>query len=121
MKSFMRAMVLEAPRSPLRCREIPRPEPADGELLVKVYACGVCRTELHVLDGELPDPKLPLVPGHQVVGRVVAGGPGAERLSCGHESIGPPSPSYPSRGATALRAACRGLPGVRLGHGRQYA
>jgi propanol-preferring alcohol dehydrogenase len=70
----MRAMVLEAPRTPLRAAELPDPEPADGEVLLEVAACGVCRTDLHVVDGELTEPKLPLVPGHQIVGHVIAGG-----------------------------------------------
>jgi propanol-preferring alcohol dehydrogenase len=67
----MRAMVLEATRAPLVAREWPRPEPKPGQVLVAVHACGVCRTDLHVADGELPDPKLPLVPGHQIVGTSV--------------------------------------------------
>jgi alcohol dehydrogenase, propanol-preferring len=66
----MRAQVLEAPRTPLVARELPRPEPGPGQLLVAVKACGVCRTDLHIVDGELEHPKLPLVPGHQVVGLV---------------------------------------------------
>ncbi len=61
-------MVLDAPGRPLREAELPEPEPAAGQLLVRVHACGVCRTDLHVADGELPDPKLPLVLGHQIVG-----------------------------------------------------
>jgi alcohol dehydrogenase, propanol-preferring len=64
-------MVLDAPGARLAEREAPDPEPGAGEVLVRVEACGVCRTDLHVVDGELPNPKLPLVPGHQVVGRVV--------------------------------------------------
>jgi propanol-preferring alcohol dehydrogenase len=64
----MRAMVLDAPGRPLQEAELPDPEPGPGELLLEVRACGVCRTDLHVVDGELPHPKLPLVPGHQVVG-----------------------------------------------------
>jgi alcohol dehydrogenase, propanol-preferring len=70
----MRAMVLDAPGTELRPADLPVPEPAAGEVLVDVAACAVCRTDLHVVDGELPDPKLPLVPGHQIVGRVVEGG-----------------------------------------------
>ena len=70
----MRAMVLEAPGQSLRDTELPDPEPAPGQLSVRVRACGVCRTDLHVLDGELPEPKLPLVLGHQVVGEVVDDG-----------------------------------------------
>jgi propanol-preferring alcohol dehydrogenase len=70
----MRAMVLEAPRTPLREADLPEPEPRPGQLLIRVLACGVCRTDLHVLDGELPGPKLPLVLGHQIVGEVVEDG-----------------------------------------------
>jgi alcohol dehydrogenase, propanol-preferring len=62
-------MVLEAPGRPLVERELPTPEPGPGQVLLRVRACGVCRTDLHVVDGELTEPKLPLVPGHQVVGR----------------------------------------------------
>jgi alcohol dehydrogenase, propanol-preferring len=69
----MRAMLLEAPGTPLRAAEVPRPQPGPGQVLVRVHACGVCRTDLHVRDGELPDPKLPLVLGHEIVGTVVAG------------------------------------------------
>src|SRR4051794_32095111 len=64
----MRAMVLEAARTPLRLQELPDPEPGAGQVLLEVHACAVCRTDLHVVDGELPRPKLPLVPGHQAVG-----------------------------------------------------
>ena len=79
----MKAMVLTAPGEPLEATELVDPEPGVGEALVRVIACGVCRTDLHVVDGELPDPKLPLILGHQVVGEVVASGPGAERWSAG--------------------------------------
>ena len=68
----MRAMVLEAAREPLRLAQIPEPEPAPGQVLVRVQACAVCRTDLHIVDGELADPKLPLVLGHQIVGEVLA-------------------------------------------------
>jgi propanol-preferring alcohol dehydrogenase len=74
----VRAMVLQRPGEPLAERELPDPEPAEGEVVVAVEACGVCRTDLHVVDGELREPKLPLVPGHQAVGRVVAIGGGVE-------------------------------------------
>ena len=67
-------MVLDHPGEPLREAELPVPVPEAGQVLVAVDACGVCRTDLHVVDGELPDPKLPLVPGHQIVGRVAEGG-----------------------------------------------
>jgi alcohol dehydrogenase, propanol-preferring len=66
----MRAMVLERPGEPLKFVERPDPRPADGEVRIHVGACGVCRTDLHVVDGELPNPKLPIVPGHEIVGRI---------------------------------------------------
>jgi len=70
----MRAMVLDAPRNPLRLAERPDPVAEPGQILIRVRACGVCRTDLHVVDGELRDPKLPLILGHQIVGEVVQGG-----------------------------------------------
>lgn len=79
----MRTMVLEAPGRPLALRERPVPRPAAGEVLVRVSACGVCRTDLHLCDGELPDPRLPVVPGHEVVGRVLATGAGVAGLVAG--------------------------------------
>src|SRR5213083_2933201 len=66
----MRAMVLDKPRQPLQLRDIEKPRPAKSQLLVRIATCAVCRTDLHVVDGELPDPKLPLIPGHQIVGPV---------------------------------------------------
>src|ERR687897_2936167 len=75
--SAVRAMVLHAQREPLRLEEVPVPEPGPGQVLLRVHACGVCRTDLHVVDGDLLEPKLPLVPGHQIVGEDVATG---ERL-----------------------------------------
>jgi propanol-preferring alcohol dehydrogenase len=66
----MRAMVLEKPMHPLESRDVPKPKPGSGQLLVRVSTCAVCRTDLHIVDGELPNPKLPLIPGHQIVGRV---------------------------------------------------
>ncbi|TMA14121.1 MAG: zinc-dependent alcohol dehydrogenase family protein [Deltaproteobacteria bacterium] len=69
----MRAMVLVEPRRPLDLRELPDPRPQAGQVLLRVRACGVCRTDLHIADGELPDSKLPLVPGHQIVGIVEEG------------------------------------------------
>jgi propanol-preferring alcohol dehydrogenase len=76
----MRAMVLDAARTALREAELPDPEPAAGQVLLEVHACAVCRTDLHIVDGELTEPKLPLVPGHQIVGRVLRGG---ERFESG--------------------------------------
>jgi alcohol dehydrogenase, propanol-preferring len=82
----MRAMVLDAPRTPLHGADLPPPDPGRGEVLLEVAACGVCRTDLHVVDGELSEPKLPLVLGHQIVGRVVGDG---ERFSAG-DRVGVP-------------------------------
>ncbi len=79
----MRAMVLHEAPGPLRLEERAVPEPGADQLLIRVRACGVCRTDLHVMDGELPDPKLPLVPGHEVVGRVAALGRGVDRFEEG--------------------------------------
>lgn len=79
----MQAMVLEQPGRPLVRRRRPVPSPAPGQLLVAVEACGVCRTDLHVVDGELPDPALPLIPGHEIVGRVAAVGEGVNGWSVG--------------------------------------
>jgi propanol-preferring alcohol dehydrogenase len=70
----MRAMVLDEAGTPLRPAELPDPEPQPGQILLRVRACGVCRTDLHIVDGELAEPKLPLVLGHQIVGEVVSGG-----------------------------------------------
>ena len=67
----MRAMILEKPGKPLRLVERPDPVPGPGQILVKISACGVCRTDLHVVDGDLTDPKLPIIPGHEIVGAVV--------------------------------------------------
>src|SRR5689334_4799192 len=79
----MRAMILDLPRRPLRSGELPDPRPGEGQVLIRVQACGVCRTDLHVADGELPHPSLPLVLGHEMVGVVAATGPGAERFRPG--------------------------------------
>jgi len=85
----MKAMVLDAPRKPLRLAEVPDPEPGPGQLLLRVRACAVCRTDLHVIDGDLPEPKLPLVLGHEIVGVVEAAGEGAARFSTG-DRVGVP-------------------------------
>ena len=79
----MQAMVLERIGEPLKLVERPDPAPAAGEVRVRVAACGVCRTDLHVVDGELPNPKLPIVPGHEIVGRIDALGSGAGALAAG--------------------------------------
>lgn len=85
----MQAMLLEAPGRALRAAELPVPEPGPGQVLVRVKACAVCRTDLHVVDGELPRPKLPLVPGHEIVGEVVACGGGTVPFALG-QRIGIP-------------------------------
>jgi propanol-preferring alcohol dehydrogenase len=85
----MRAMILDRAGEPLRLTELPDPVPGPGQVLIRVHACGVCRTDLHILDGELAEPKLPLVPGHQIVGTVVGAGEGAERFAPG-ERVGVP-------------------------------
>ena len=85
----MKAMILEAVRTPLRPATPPDPAPGPGQILLRVRACGICRTDLHVVEGELPAPKLPLVPGHQIVGTVAAVGPGATRFAVGRR-IGVP-------------------------------
>jgi propanol-preferring alcohol dehydrogenase len=74
----MRAMVLDEPGRPLAARELPDPEPGAGEVLVEVHACGVCRTDLHIRDGEVRGARLPIVPGHQIVATVLAAGEGAQ-------------------------------------------
>jgi propanol-preferring alcohol dehydrogenase len=79
----MSAMVLDAPGRPLRLADVPVPEPGVGQVLLRVRACAVCRTDLHVVDGDLPDPKLPLILGHEIVGEVVARGEGAGRFAPG--------------------------------------
>jgi propanol-preferring alcohol dehydrogenase len=82
-------MVLEKAGAPLVEADLPVPEPSEGQVLLDVSACGVCRTDLHIADGELTEPKLPLVLGHQIVGRVLGSGPGATRFSEG-ERVGVP-------------------------------
>jgi propanol-preferring alcohol dehydrogenase len=79
----MRGMQLRRPGEPLIHVEMPDPQPGPGEVRVRVSACGVCRTDLHVVDGELPDPKLPVIPGHEIVGRIDALGAGTEALRSG--------------------------------------
>ncbi len=85
----MKAMVLNRPRTPLEWTDLPDRQPGPGEIRVKVLACGVCRTDLHVLDGELPDQSSPIVPGHEIVGRIDALGAGVEGLRLG-ERVGIP-------------------------------
>ena len=77
----MHAMVLRQLNGPLEWSELADRAPGPGQIRVRVAACGVCRTDLHVVDGELPDPKLPIIPGHEIVGRIDAVGPGVDALS----------------------------------------
>jgi len=86
----MRAMVLYEPKRPLKLRDVPQPKPGRGQVLVRVSTCAVCRTDLHVIDGELPDPKLPLILGHQIVGRVQEVGEMWEGPKC-PDNCGPES------------------------------
>jgi len=79
----MRAMLLDATGQALRAATLPLPVPQGGQVLIAVHACGVCRTDLHLVDGELPDPKLPVIPGHEIVGTVVSCGPGVTEHSVG--------------------------------------
>ncbi len=85
----MRAMVLDAPSRPLRDADLPRPEAGPDQLLIKVHACAVCRTDLHVVDGDLTDPALPIIPGHEIVGTVVGVGAGVDPARVG-QRVGVP-------------------------------
>jgi alcohol dehydrogenase, propanol-preferring len=89
----VRAMVLDSPGEPLRAARVPEPEPGPQEVLIRVRACAVCRTDLHVVDGELPDPKLPLIPGHQIVGTVEEVGERVQRFAPG-DRVGVPWLGY---------------------------
>src|SRR5437868_6835607 len=99
----MQAMVLERPCTALVMRERPLPVPAPSEILIEVAACGVCRTDLHVVDGELPDARLPIVPGHEIVGRVAALGAGVADFRIG-ERVGVPG-SVPPAACAPIAAA----------------
>src|SRR5262252_3083484 len=85
----MHAQILTTARQPLVPAALPDPRPGPQQLLIAVRACAVCRTDLHVVDGELPDPKLPLVPGHEIIGTVVEKGTAAERFAIG-DRVGVP-------------------------------
>jgi len=89
----MKAMQLAAPRERLALVDLPKPRPGAGQLLVKVHACGVCRTDLHVVDGELTQGKLPIIPGHEIVGTVSEKGAGVERFAPG-DRVGVPWLGY---------------------------
>ena len=79
----MKAMILEQPGEALKAADLPDPQPGPGQLQVEVSACGVCRTDLHVVDGDLTEPRLPIVPGHEIVGHVSALGDGVEGFRLG--------------------------------------
>jgi propanol-preferring alcohol dehydrogenase len=83
MPATMQAMVCDGPKRPLVARTLPRPVPGPGQVLIEVAACGVCRTDLHLVDGELPDPKVPVIPGHEIVGHVAAHGAGVRAPAIG--------------------------------------
>ncbi len=89
----MRAMVLEAPVKPLSAMRVPVPRPGPEQVLIQVHDCGVCRTDLHIVDGELLNPKLPLIPGHEIVGTVIQTGNRVDRLSVG-DRVGVPWLGY---------------------------
>src|ERR1700748_2572131 len=79
----MRAMILEKAGAALRESQVETPSPGPGQVLVRIMACAVCRTDLHVVDGELPNPKLPLIPGHEIVGEIVKCRPQVQHLPIG--------------------------------------
>jgi propanol-preferring alcohol dehydrogenase len=85
----MRAMILDEARKPLRLAEVAVPSPGPGQVLIRVHACAVCRTDLHVVDGDLAEPKLPLIPGHEIVGSVASLGAGVDRFRVG-DRVGVP-------------------------------
>src|SRR3984893_19468650 len=86
---FMRAMILDQPGNPLVLRDLLAPGPKGRQVLLRILACAVCRTDLHVMDGELPNPKLPLVPGHEIVGRIDMLGSAVEGFQLG-DRVGVP-------------------------------
>ncbi len=104
----MHTMVLEEPGSSLVYREIPVPQPGPDQVLIKVHACGVCRTDLHVVDGELPDAKLPIVPGHEIVGNVVETGAKVKSIKTG-DRIGVPWLGYTCGRCTFCRTGRENL------------
>jgi propanol-preferring alcohol dehydrogenase len=89
----MRAMVLEEPGQPLVYKKVPVPKPAEGQVLIKIIACGICRTDLHVIDGELAHPKLPLIPGHEIIGQIIKTGALIENLKV-NDLVGVPWLGY---------------------------
>src|SRR5437879_12764642 len=114
----MRAHVLTTPRpiaeGPLRLLDRPLPEPKDGEVLIRVRACGVCHTDLHIVEGEIPLPRMPIVPGHQVVGVVEKLGPQAAGLT-GSGPAGSGPVVGQRVGVAWLRSTCGACPFCRRG------
>jgi len=104
----MHAMVLETPGSVLVDREVPVPAVGPGQVLIKVHACGVCRTDLHVVDGELPNPKLPIIPGHEIVGTIAARGKQVNSFAPG-DRIGVPWLGYTCSQCSYCRAGRENL------------
>src|SRR5664279_5297858 len=100
----MHAMVLPAARAPLQLQNRPDPDPGDGEIRVKFSACGVCRTDLHVVDAELPGIKYPVVPGHEIVGRVELVGRSVTTHRIG-ERVGIPGSATPAASAASAGTA----------------
>jgi propanol-preferring alcohol dehydrogenase len=101
-------MVFEKPGKRLQLQDLGEPSPASGQVLIAVHACGVCRTDLHIVDGELAEPKLPLVPGHQIVGTVADRGPNADRFSLG-DRIGAPWLGWTCGECRYCRSNCENL------------
>jgi propanol-preferring alcohol dehydrogenase len=101
----MKAMILEAAGQPLRLANLPIPQPGPGQVLLRVRACGVCHTDLHIVDGELSEPKLPLILGHQIVGEAVSLGEGAQRFQPG-QRLGVPWLGYTDGDC---RFCCKGM------------
>jgi propanol-preferring alcohol dehydrogenase len=104
----MRAMILSRPGTALSPGEVPRPEPGPGQVLLKVLACGVCRTDLHIVDGEVAPSRLPLIPGHEIVGAVEAAGPGVASLAAG-QRVGVPWLGYTCGACRYCRAGRENL------------
>jgi len=102
----MQAMLLDAQGQPLRLAEVPRPRAGPNQILLAVQACGVCRTDLHVMDGDLHEPRLPLILGHEIVGRVVEKGEQVERFALG-QRVGVPWLGRPADIAATAPAAPR--------------
>ena len=101
----MRAMLLEVPGEPLKPSTVPVPQPGPDQVLIQVSACGVCRTDLHILVGELSEPKLPLILGHQIAGRTVQIGANVERVELG-DRVGVPWLGYTDGSCRYCRRNC---------------